>query len=170
MCLAVKGPDRPHICSVHCDTDEECGEGAMCGLNRGWIRTCVPKRCEEFRFAPERVAPVAGVPAAHAGAMVCDPGVAFSDEGWGARCATNADCSGKAHVCSRFIYPPGVPVCERECECRTGRRLRRQRVLLDPPVGGRGPRRLVRSAGRPPPRLILPTSQLTERASASPVA
>jgi hypothetical protein len=100
---------------MHCDADEQCGEGAMCGLNRGWIRSCFPKRCQEFRYSPDRVRPVDGVPAKHDGAIVIDAGVAFDPGGWGKRCQTNAECAEPAAACSKFIYPAGLPICEREC-------------------------------------------------------
>ena len=116
MCQRNKGPDRPSVCSVHCDRDADCGEGAMCGLARGWIRACYPKRCTDFAYDPARVRPLDGPPAAHAGAIVCDPGFSFVEEGYGKACASNADCDGlEARGCNGAIYPPGVLRCAREC-------------------------------------------------------
>jgi len=116
MCHGAKGPGRPHVCTVHCEKDEDCGPDAMCGLSRGWIRSCYPKRCTDFAYAPDRVRPLEGTPAAHAGALICDPGFSLYEEGFGKACTSGADCEGlKARGCNQAIYPPGVPRCAREC-------------------------------------------------------
>lgn len=121
MCQsAFKGPTRPSICVVHCETDADCGENAMCGLSRGWARSCYPKRCTDFAYDVNRMQPIEGIPAKHAGAVVCDPGFTFyPEQGWGIECSpdNNDACHGKtARVCSQHIYPPGVPRCWRECQ------------------------------------------------------
>jgi hypothetical protein len=116
MCPLVKGADRPNLCTMHCDTDEQCGPDAMCGLTRGWIRSCFPKRCTEFAYDSSKVKPIQGEPARHAGAIVHDAGVSFSSDGWGQRCRTADDCKGlAADGCNVHVYPPGVPVCGHEC-------------------------------------------------------
>ena len=116
MCHGAKGPGRPPVCTVHCEKDEDCGPDAMCGLSRGWIRSCYPQRCQDFAYTPDRVRPLKGTPAAHAGALVCDPGFSFYEEGFGKACASGDDCSGlEARGCNQSIYPPGVTRCAREC-------------------------------------------------------
>jgi hypothetical protein len=120
MCQsAFKGPSRPSVCTVHCEKDEDCGADAMCGLSRGWLRSCYPKRCTDFVYDTNRLRPLDGVPPTHEGAVICDPGFTFyPEQGWGLECSTenNDACQGRmARVCSQLIYPPGVPRCWREC-------------------------------------------------------
>lgn len=116
MCPLIKGADRPNMCTLHCDHDEQCGPDAMCGLTRGWIRACFPKRCTEFRYDAARVRPIDGTPARHEGAVVHDAGVAFDAAGWGKRCWDLTACpTAEAKACNVFYYPPGVAICGREC-------------------------------------------------------
>ncbi len=87
MCHGLKGPDRPRVCTVHCETDADCGPEAMCGLSRGWLRSCYPKRCTDFAYDPAKTRPMDGPPPTHAGAAICDAGVTlYPDEGWGDPC------------------------------------------------------------------------------------
>ena len=118
MCHGIKGPDRPSVCTVHCEKDADCGPDAMCGLSRGWIRSCYPKRCTDFAYGPDRQRPPKAPAAKHAGAVVCDPGFAFTDAGWGRPCSKLGQCKGEGKVaagCSQAIYPLGIPRCTREC-------------------------------------------------------
>lgn len=119
MCpSAVKGPTRASVCTVHCDTDADCGPGAMCGLVRGAWRACYPKHCTDFAYDKARLRPPKGPPPKHAGAALCDPGFSFYSQGWGAACKDSQDCRGegkKSKGCNGAIYPPGVMRCTSEC-------------------------------------------------------
>ena len=117
MCHGLKGPDRPRVCTVHCETDADCGPEAMCGLSRGWIRSCYPKRCTDFAYDPAKTRPMDGAPPTHLGAAICDPGVSlYTGQGWGEPCTEMGSCDYKgARACNSGIYPPGVDRCLREC-------------------------------------------------------
>lgn len=117
MCHGLKGPDRPRVCTVHCETDADCGPDAMCGLSRGWLRSCYPTRCTDFAYDPNKTRPMDGPPPTHAGAAICDAGVSlYPEEGWGDPCSEMGECGERpARACNAAIYPPGVPYCLREC-------------------------------------------------------
>ncbi len=133
FCDIVVSPRRPPMCSRMCDDSTDCGPNAYCGVING-VRHCYPSVCTAWKWTlgcektnafcrdAHAETPAAGDEVQHKGAVVCSAGVAFSEEGYGARCDKSTTekhgrtCQGKrAQSCQATFNPDGPDFCEREC-------------------------------------------------------